>query len=1108
MIKLSFVVAQSKDSRLKYLSQEDGLSSSVVVDIVQDNYGFIWFATRNGLNRYDGYSFKTFTNDPNNFNSIPVDRLTCLLIDKNGNFWIGSLDGLVYMDYDTETFSLIEFPENLPSTQKYINCLWQDGKNNIWIGTDSGLYVKRSNSKEIELHTYGIITDNIKIRDIVEDDEQSLWIASNIGLIKYETDKSQVRLFQHKENAPNGLVQSDIRKLLYDSENSLWICSQDSGVSRYLISEGRYINYVHSQERFPQCIVSNSIYDIIEDSTGKIWMASQGGGVSIYDKKNNTFNYFASIPNNTESLAWNVVLSLLEDQTGGIWLGTFGAGINYWHPSLQNFKCYGSQINSTGINVTTVYSIFDDGDKELWIAGFGEKSLNIYDKKNKGLINLKDEIRSNIVWIKADIFNPEEIVWIGLDRSIGFDLYKIDKNKKKILKKFKLPDGRTVVNDALQENDYTFWIATSDGLVKLNEKTGYTQHFRYSNSTTLYGKINCVETLNDTLLALGTNRKGLFVFNKLNGSSVNYKYTKGDSSSICDNTIRDLYLQGQKLWIATTNGLNSFDYANNKFKYYSKKDGFNSDFMSAIEEDNDGNLWVSSRNGVSCFNLKTGVVNNYDGRDGIKTKDYILGSSYKNKKGELFFGGSGVTTFEPHHLIKNPKPVSVVFTDMEVLNKPVNTFSGGVLNKVLHATDTISLSYKDKVISFNFAALEFALPQKTTYAYKLIGLDTSWHDIGNRRFVTFTTLPHGNYQLKVKAKNNAGVWSKNEANLYIHVIPPFYKTTWFKITLLTIILSLFGSFYYLRVRFLKKKTERLNLIVNERTLELRNKNEEIISQNNLLEDLNKELNNHRNHLEELVDERTAELREAKEKAEESERLKSSFLANMSHEIRTPMNAILGFSSLLSERDLSAEKKDQFIGIIKSNGDSLLGLIDNIMDLSKMEAGQIQLDIEQFDLNYLLSEIYNMFIPESIKEENNDIDFELIFPEECYLFESDSVRLKQIIINLLENAFKYTDKGEIKLGYEVNESFLRIFVKDTGIGIAKDNLEYIFGRFKKIEDRKDRLYRGTGLGLSIVDHLVNLLGAKIEVESTLGEGSCFYIIFELNHNTTHNITSNV
>ncbi len=1113
--------AQQVDYRLKLLTPQEGLSDNAITDIVQDQYGFIWLATTNGLNRYDGYRFQTYLNDPLASNSLPTNHITCMIIDHKEDFWLGTIDGLVHLKANTELFTALKMPLKTRDNQHYINCLHEDKQHNLWIGTRKGLFKRNYQTQQIEPSYLKLIPDNISIEDIVEDDANNLWIATNIGLIQFNYINFNITVYNHNPQDTNSLVQDQLRRLLIDREGNIWICSLNSGVNKYNVKQKQFQLYQNIPGKFPHCMTSNSIYTVIEDHQGQLWFGSQGGGITIYHPKKNTFTQLRHQPNNKQSLAWNVILSLFEDHSGGIWMGTYGAGLNYWHPSYENFKHFGFRPEeSHGITVQSVYSVYDNGKDELWLAGFGQGTLNVFNKQKGSSEQLRNNlgIIGHARFIQPDNTYPDSILWIGTDRNLGRLLYKMDKKRRTIIRAYNFLFDQGEVRDLLQDRNNKIWIATNNGLFSLDKKSEQIRHV-YEIA---HDDLNCLASANDSLLWIGTNLRGLVLFNTHTGKTTNYIHSRSDSCGISSNTINTLHQDTKgRLWIGTSMGLNTYQPEEDTFRVYTEKDGLQNNIVYAIEEDNQHHLWFSSKNGITFFDPDKNQIINYNVSDGLINKDFWMGASCKNNQGELFFGGgNGVTAFHPDSFQLSTTIPQVVLTQMEIFNAPVDINSDTHLKKVLHATDTIFISHKESLISFRFAALEYAFPSKIKYAYKLEGLDTHWNVIDDRRFITFTTLPHGTYQLKIRAINNMGIWSDEVTQLTLIVIPQFYQRTWFITIMIVLLIGFLISIYLYRNYAFTKRANELKRMVEEKTIELQNtalelqdintqleeKNEEILVQKELLEERNEEITlqkehieQHQTELEKQVEDRTKELLQAKEKAEESDRLKSAFLANMSHEIRTPMNAIIGFSNLLDHPEVSDESKGDFVKQIRKNGQSLLRLIDDIIDLSKIEAGQLKINLEQCDLNQVLHDVYQIFINDPLKPDKNKVTFSLQIPERAFILTTDPYRLKQILINLISNAFKFTDEGQIELGYQVEApNQVVLYVKDTGIGIAPEDIGTIFNRFKKIEKDNIRLYRGTGLGLSIVKQLVTILEGDVDVVSTHGQGSCFSVTLPLHH----------
>ncbi|HEY9123156.1 MAG TPA: ATP-binding protein, partial [Bacteroidales bacterium] len=488
---------------------------------------------------------------------------------------------------------------------------------------------------------------------------------------------------------------------------------------------------------------------------------------------------------------------------------------------------------------------------------------------------------------------------------------------------------------------------------------------------------------------------------------------------------------------------------------------------------------------------------------------------------------NGYNVFHPDSLKDNPQAPNIVFTDFLLYNKPVAIGTkDSPLKQHIGVAKEIVLSHLQSVFSIKFAALNYISPQNNQYAYILEGFEKDWNYVGNKREVTYTNLNAGKYVFRVKASNNDGLWNEAGVSIKIIVLPPWWKTLWFKILIYALLATLVFLFINFRLKFYRKQNVKLSAMVKERTKELEeanvyleekqeeinNQNEELMSQRDALEEANKklekqklqileqnkELNLHRNELENLVEERTRQLIIAKEKAEESDRLKSSFLANLSHEIRTPLNAIVGFSTMALEETFTDEEKAEHKQIIQKSSDNLLALISDIIDFSKIESGNIDIVFREVPMTHIIKNIGDIFKTQLNRQQMgviHDLQLKTDFPDELrnISLETDEMRLLQILSNLTHNAIKFTNKGEIQIGCKLIDDgkMAEFYVKDTGIGISKEHHEIIFERFRKIENDKSMLHRGSGIGLSISQHLVKMLGGYIRVESEPNLGSTFF-----------------
>ena len=1121
LVNYSFIsFSQQKDMQFIHLSTDQGLSNSEVNDIKQDKQGFIWIATSDGLNLFDGYNFKVYRKIPNDSTSLINNYISIMLLDFYGNLWLGTHFGISLFNKNNNSFS-----NYIPDKKSYqsrsansVSSIIEDKSHNLYASMLNGKiyeFDKKSNSFKF------IIDVGQTIESLFTDSHNSLWVAAD-SIYVFDEHKNKINVIY------NNSVKYRYKSILEDSDK-YWISTLGSGLFWYdkkTKSFSRsYISYKNNDED-----IVNKIY---KDKENNIWICNNVG-LKLYDKKKDIFyNYFHDEKNNF-SLSAIGVKTFFEDYEGNYWCLCIKGGVNLAEVKKQFKNLTHNEGNKISLTKSIISSILVDNQNKIWAGSFNNGLDVIY--LSKEIVrhyenepqNSKSLGRSSVLMLFKD---SKGNIWIGTYRG---GLQKFDKVTGNFITYQNEPGnensiGGNDIRSMAEDKDGNFWIVVHGyGIDKFDIKNNVFYHFRANPNSPQNSLADdwpfVVLCDNENTVWVGTPN-GLSKLNADKTTFTNYQNIPNDNKSLSSNFVICLFEDSHnKLWIGTQEGLDLYNKTENNFTPYYLRDGLPNNVINGILEDNHNNLWISTNKGLSKFNQQKKQFRNYDTFDGIVSDEFYTNASYCSTKGEMFFGSnSGITSFFPDSINNNSFKPPVFITDFKIFNKSVPVGQkGSPLKTQISSTKKIVLSYNQSVISFEFVALNYIQAKKNQYAYIMDGFEKSWNYIGTKRDVTYTNLEPGKYVFKVIASNNDLIWNETGTSVELIILPPFWKTWWFRSILLVVILALIYLMFYLRLAFYRKQGKELTILVKERTSELEEINialeekqeeillqkEELLSQKDALEDTNKvliqqkqqivdqnnELDKHRNELESLVFERTSELEEAKKRAEESDKLKSAFLANMSHEIRTPMNAIIGFSSIMRDQNLSKKEREDIIGIIINNGEYLMGIINDILDISKIQANQITLSPLHILLPSLLKELHENFI---IEAEKNNITLTLSISNlpSDFILNTDKLRLKQVFSNIIQNAIKFTQTGGVEFGVkELNEN-ITFYVKDTGIGIPPEMGNSIFERFQKVES-KNQLFSGTGLGLAICKSLIELWGGEIWYESVLDKGTTFYFTHPL------------
>lgn len=1055
-ILTQFILA-SQRYHFSNLSVKDGLSQLHVTCIYQDKLGYMWFGTRNGLNKFNGNSFEIFWNHADDEQSISSNTIACIIEDAEGNLWIGTENGLNKLDKKRKGFKRYYLANEADSVNNKILSLHIDADGVLWVGTLSGLFIYEPESDSLKSVYIRELADN-SVSAILEKDNHLYLASSKNGLLIYDRQKKRIVRSYQTNSKTLPVISNYIKDIYIDKKDNIWLGTYKDGVCVIKHDLSEVVQYNTSNG-----LSNNSIRCIKESPSGEMWVGTFDG-LNIINPVTSRITSYKS-----GALSHHSVYSILFDRMQTIWIGTYAGGADYYNPYGHLFDFYnpGAVLNDN-IGILGP-SIEYDGTLYICSEGGGLISFDLKQHTFRQYTlpqNNDNPTRS----IFKTIYLDGNRILCGTSQG---EVYEFNLHSHQFSLFYQTTDRRPIYHISKSHSGQFIIgaISMAEGLAFISNDGQRTVQSGFpvkGKGEVHFSHVICVCEVDNDVYLIGTKSDGLFCYDKINHTLISYNQTNGFAAKSISSILKD---RSGRIWISSIDGgLSELVLSTGKFTTYNEKNGLLNNQVCKVVEGNDNSLWLTTLNGISNLDLRTRNIINYSQESGIQVQEFSPCAGIRLSDNRIFFAGNnGFTLFNPNDIITNPNVPPVILDKLYINNNLVQPDDeNGILKENISTQKKIVLKYNQTNIMIEYAALNYIFNNKNEYAYKLEGFDSEWNEVGNRRIAYYTNIPAGTYHFTVKGSNNDGIWNEEGATLEIIVLPPLWKTWWAYLIYFAVIIALIA--FIIRY-FTEKKRLQNNIRLKQMEAEV---HEEYYQERNRL------------------------------------------FTNFSHELRTPLTLIIAPLEEFVRRTDLVDDVHYKSKLMLRNAQRLLRIVNNLMDLQKNESGTMKLQVSENDIIKFTHEAVASFQDLALYR---NIHLKFHHSSDRQLLWFDWNLLEKVYFNFLSNAFKNVpDGGSVSVELNVKAlselaffipaklnkykndkiQYLTLSIQDNGVGIAPNELEKIFRPFYQVA-QNEHSKSGTGIGLSLSKAIIEMHHGTVWAENAPESGAVFKFVMPIDKN---------